>query len=297
MFMMKKKKMDKGGETHSHNHRYNFDDEQAMKGVNKVLPRYDRSTGKLHHGESESNWGGKLKNETRIKKHKEVLEEMKSMPNPKLKGLAEGGKVSMDQSWADQFKKGSGFAKGGEVKGVHTGFTEKQGQSHAGNLLKRSNNEAKNSSKKLLAESLKGRSQDEHERVLHEIRSMPNPKLKGLAQGGMSMDADFAEKFKKGSGFAEGGMASCPTCGHDNKEDVVSKIMAKRKAGSEKPMSLTDDIMNTADMDEENVAAEHKGLHQNGKDGKDYGDEDGDDDFVAKIMKKNKQKKPTFPSK
>jgi hypothetical protein len=74
---------------HANNHAYNFDDMQAQKGVNKVLPHYDRKTGKLGHGGSEAHWGGKAKPETQKRVHKETLNELKSMPKP---NLPKGGK-------------------------------------------------------------------------------------------------------------------------------------------------------------------------------------------------------------
>ena len=114
-----------------------------------------------------------------------------------------------------------------------------------------------------------------------------------FAEGGKPVqhDQDWADQFKKGAGFAKGGEA-CPTCGHDNKEDIVSKIMAKRKHASEKPMSLTDDLMNSDDMEEENVEHEMEGLNHEVP-----GNEEDDGDFVAKIMKKNKEKKAKFLGK
>lgn len=88
---------------HADNHAYNYDDMQAAKGVNKVLPQYDRKSKRLGHGGSESHWGGKNKPETQKRMHKEVLEEGRKI-HPKLKGLAEGGVVDHEQEAMDEAK-------------------------------------------------------------------------------------------------------------------------------------------------------------------------------------------------
>lgn len=64
---------------------------------------------------SDINHGSKEKSKD---EHHKILGRIKSMAKPKLEGFADGGAVSMDQSFADAFKKGSGFAKGGKVFGT-----------------------------------------------------------------------------------------------------------------------------------------------------------------------------------
>lgn len=153
----KRTRMAKGGKVgeHASNHSYNFDDSQSVKGVNKVLPHYNRETKKLEHGGSESHWGGKNSLETQKKMHRETLEELRSMPKPKLEGLAEGGSV-------DDMKKRKDHELGVNLE------TAKQ----AGHRTK--------GYRRGMTELAKG----VHSNILEELRSMPNPKLKGLAEGG-----------------------------------------------------------------------------------------------------------------
>ncbi len=115
----------------------------------------------------------------------------------KSKKMAEGGKVEPkptpapvqhDQAWADAFKKGAGFAKGGEVKGVNQGFTRDSGASHAGLKMRLSHgdkhNPVRGDNDKKFQNKMVNDAKMEHKKVLSEMKSMPNPKLKGLADGG-----------------------------------------------------------------------------------------------------------------
>jgi len=54
-------------------------------GVNKIVPNYDREHNEVKHGQSEARYGNKRD------KHRQTLEELRSMPKPKL---AEGGEIS-----------------------------------------------------------------------------------------------------------------------------------------------------------------------------------------------------------
>ena len=71
---------------------------------------------------------------------------------------------------------------GGEVKGVHKSYfdepeTKKQmGESKAGDKVRSMD----------INKSSKNEAKEEHHKVLGEMKSMPNPKLKGLAKGGMA---------------------------------------------------------------------------------------------------------------
>lgn len=132
----KLKGLAKGGEVGSRkeNHAYNYDADAEQKGVHKVLPRYGRihEKGKgMRFGEStgNSNWKG-----TTIKtakdRHKDVLQELKEMPAPKLRGLADGGKVSgfdlNDQAVANWMSEGkmTGEAEGGEIESANEEMLE-----------------------------------------------------------------------------------------------------------------------------------------------------------------------------
>lgn len=67
-----------------------------QSGVHKIVPNYDRKHNEIKHGQSEARY------ENKKAKHHEVLGELRSMPNPKLKGLAEGGEVEDMDTDSDQ---------------------------------------------------------------------------------------------------------------------------------------------------------------------------------------------------
>lgn len=76
-------------------------------------------------------------------------------------------------------RKSYGYSKGGEIKGVHESPYDSEdkillGESEAGKMVRRSD---------LHKENMQN-AKDEHHRVYGEIKSMQNPKLKGLAKGG-----------------------------------------------------------------------------------------------------------------
>lgn len=111
---------------------------------------------------------GKAKGE-----HEKVLGQMKAMPKPKLEGLASGGRVGDDGlvklSGADR----SPVDRNKHSKGVHNSWMD-QGRSHAGTAARL---------------GLTVESKMSHTDKLAELKSMPNPKLKGLAEGGSVDDA------------------------------------------------------------------------------------------------------------
>lgn len=72
------------------------------------------------------------------------------------------------------------YAKGGDVKGVHDYNYEGPGTSPAGSLSR----DAVKGNTSLSKEDLHREAKKHHERVIGEMRSMPKPKLKGLAEGG-----------------------------------------------------------------------------------------------------------------
>jgi hypothetical protein len=92
------------------------------------------------------------------------------------------------------------MAGGGSVKGVHEAYraySNKGGESQAGFLNREFPHE-------------RDRIKSNHHEAVKELKSMPNPKLKGLAHGGevdMDVDPDKAKDFIKGftGVFAEGG--------------------------------------------------------------------------------------------
>jgi len=90
---------------------------------------------------------------------------------------------------------------GGEVKGVHKEDPNKKGRSMAGKELNDSklHKELKQPFSERIA---KDDAKEEHRRVLGEIKSMPNPKLKGLAHGGSTNLNNHGEG---GSGQGVGG--------------------------------------------------------------------------------------------
>lgn len=62
-------------------------EKENQNGVHKIVPNYDREHNEIKHGQSEARYGNKKD------AHKMVLEELRSMPKPKLKGLADGGEA------------------------------------------------------------------------------------------------------------------------------------------------------------------------------------------------------------
>lgn len=103
------------------------------------------------------------------------------------KCMDDGGAVSAQ----DSMRKAFHYAEGGEVdsekhqKGVHKTVMSKGGvkflgESEAGNHAVRASEQSdKHNQEKYLEKS-----KEEHSHVLSEMKSMPNPKLKGLAHGG-----------------------------------------------------------------------------------------------------------------
>lgn len=91
--------------------------------------------------------------------------------------FAEGGEVEKEYYCDDTraHKKSCEYYKGGEVKGVHKPYFDKEGESVAGDKV-RSMDIKKDSKKQAI---------DEHHKVLGEMRSMPKPKIQGFANGGI----------------------------------------------------------------------------------------------------------------
>lgn len=184
--------------------------------------------------------------------HERVLGEMKAMPNPNLK--SRGGFVE---------------------KGVHqpefsktsTSLGGSSGRSLAGRQLL----EAKEAHSKEGWAKRMEKAKGEHEGVLDELRSMPNPKL--LAEGGEAeqgpIDKDTADTFAKGM---------CPSCGYSEGGMV---------ANQDEPIA---DFMPN-EFDDLHLRDELKFNYT----GKNSGDEDGSDlnqeksGLVDRIMKRRKR--------
>ncbi len=141
--------------------------------------------------------------------HREKLKELKDMPNPKLQGLSDGG----------------------EVRGVHKSYMEKEaprtgeygsprtqkrwaGRSAAGEAVSDTTHSRLNpdNQEKKHNENQYKKAKDEHHRVLGELKAMPNPKIKGLAHGGevkgFDMDGPETKAFMEKGEFtseSEGG--------------------------------------------------------------------------------------------
>lgn len=228
------KKMAKGGrayaDTYAHNHTYNYDDMMAAKGVHKIAPAMEK--GRVVHGKSEA--GEATRGEGMFRRgknpstakviHEQVLSESRSMPKPKLKGLAEGGiiKSNRPQDTVHGSKRIHGYAT---HKDSPTGPTEyknrnrssdmdhgqRKGPEGYGKYQEQAQNQkgihtpvsgvtdfpgGKSTSK--AGDYTKNRYDGkptysgkdhpaikEHKKVLAEMKSQPKPKLKGLAEGGI----------------------------------------------------------------------------------------------------------------
>ena len=85
-----------------------------QSGVHKIVPNWDREHNELKHGQSEARYGDEKA------KHHEVIGELRSMPNPKLKGLAEGGEVENET----QVRPDKGFGKVIQINDEDAGYAE-----------------------------------------------------------------------------------------------------------------------------------------------------------------------------
>lgn len=101
--------------------------------------------------------------------------------------FAEGGEVEKEYYCDDTraHKKSCEYYKGGEVKGVHKPYFDKEGESVAGDKV-RSMDIKKDSKKQAI---------DEHHKVLGEMKAMPKPKIQGLAEGDVVQPQAPQEQF------------------------------------------------------------------------------------------------------
>lgn len=166
---------------------------KAKGGLIKGVHREELHKGHSHAGDHvrDAGWGSKAVKESGMNvaknEHRAILDEMKSMPKPKLQGLARGGKVH-------------GISKAGEhVRNAGASYESDRPEYHD-NKDYRHNETA---SAKM-----------EHEKTLAEIRAS-NPKLKGLAHGGqvgvnhssMSIERPKDKKEKRWAGESLAGQS------------------------------------------------------------------------------------------
>jgi hypothetical protein len=241
----------------------------------------------------------------------------------KRKKMAEGGDpqtVNSDpqqlQSVSDSFKKAvhsyaAGGVAGGSAnrakgaarvrneegqKGVHTSSSiYTPGESSMGYHSQESTNDPE-SYKSAGTRNLYGKEQktkshaqsarEEHEKVLAESRAMPDPKLKGLAEGGFVED-------EMASGYE-----SMPA--EDSDDDLVMRIMKKRYSEGGKVANQDEEI--TGDMPNEFDVLHLDDDLESSYDGANSGDELGNDqededrkDIVSRIMK-SRAKKDRLPN-
>lgn len=187
------------------------------------------------------------------------------------------------------------MAKGGEVedeayaeKGVHNGD---KGQSMAGMF----NSHSKDSGQS--GELSKKFAKQEHEKVLSEMKAMPNPKLKGLAMGGPAgvMEEDDKDLNQH-----------MPMTKEDMYDDLVERIMEHKSAdfSSEARLSeggmVANDVGNGESADEmpnqfddlvldDDLESSYDGANSGDELGNKQEDEDRHD-IVSKIMKSNRKK-------
>lgn len=169
---------------------------------------------------------------------------MASSPTPKI-----------DPDKAKAFM--SGFSKphladGGEVKGVHNPSYSRetdQGQSEAGDATRQAHSKGQGS---VFRKGLMDRVKAEHHKVLGEMKSMPNPKLKGLSEGGKVYSVGPMKDMRQPSmksqeAYSEGGPVEnesdmdkdmSPDMDSDSEmhEGVAKEMMDSMKKGDHKGM-------------------------------------------------------------
>jgi hypothetical protein len=173
----------------------------------------------LHKGKSEKAFKENVREEMHAgKPQKQSLAIAYSMKR-KAQKKAKGGDIKRD-SKREAFEKEQKY-KSGPEKGVNT-ISNEANRYSAANAY----SEAKKGTnypadvRERVAERNKQFMKRGHERVLAESRGMPNPKLKGLAEGGSpgpylpgaaSAQASMRSAF---GGHAKGGTIGCPQCGY-----------------------------------------------------------------------------------
>lgn len=153
-------------------------------GVHKIVPNFDRKHNEVKHGHSEGRYGG-------TEEHRRVLSELKSLPKPKLKGLAKGGSVH-DEDYERGINRNVGNS---DMKMSDAGFDYR--------VSKVTHSDKQRSDRIAKAKA-------HHGETLKEMKAMPNPKIKGLAHGG-EVDDDKMDMYAMSPdvpamhGMAEGG--------------------------------------------------------------------------------------------
>lgn len=191
------------------------------------------------------------------------------------KCMSEGGEVNRVNKMRSQHMNLQD--KRGDQKGVHApSYTNEKdkGRSEAGDVVR----QYKGSSGSF-KDSKMEMAKDEHKSKLEEMQSMPDPKLKGLAEGGEvgeqsplskgDMYDDLVDRIMMHKSYSEGGKVS---------NDVGDGEIADEKENQFDDLVLDDDM-------EFNYTGDNSGDH--------IGDEQEDDDrrdIVSKIMKSNRKK-------
>lgn len=284
--MKKKKRMAEGGRAGGEGYGKYQEQAQSQKGVHTPVSgvaEYSKETkGTSRAGDyTKDRYGGKPtfsgSDHPAIKEHHKVLSEMKSMPKPNLKGLAEGGEV--DEHIREREEHQKGVHKTGEIQGQ---ARDRMYKSKAADSL------------------APGFGKSLHEEKLKELK-MINPKLKGLADGGfveeenMSGYVDHPEDEEMMNGPAE------------EEDDLVSRALKSRKnmysEGGKVANEGEDEMSHMADSDPnefDDLALEDdlKSSYTGANSGDELGDaqEDQDrDDIVSRVMA-SRRKKDRLPN-
>lgn len=186
-----------------------------------------------------------------------------------------------------------GYAKGGDVKGVHKKhesrvFGDEPGTSVAGNDARWAKSFAHSGDKKE-KKYHEARAKARHAEVMHEMHEMKGKDRKYLAEGG---DVKFNHEEEE-SGYEE-----MPGHSEDDMGDLVERIMKMRMKHYSKGGRVANEDEPMADFEEAefDLLPEEDDLefHYTGKNS---GDEDGDEaedhdrkDIVERIMKSRKKK-------
>lgn len=178
---------------------YDSNKEKSNEYVNRDLnPEKAKAFVKGFEGNSQYSKGGEV-----MKKSFKKMPKMAESSVIKARLLddedkyAEGGEVDRLHQGAQEARK---YDSQKEEKGVHTPRfpyphnKESMGESRAGYIAKSDGGVQSNTGKKLSREDMLNDAKKEHSKKLEEMRSMPKPKLKGLAEGGkVSKEDMYAE--------------------------------------------------------------------------------------------------------
>ncbi len=184
-------------------------------------------------------------------------------------GMAEGGEIK-DKSYGSPERLDRQF----DEKGVHTQFSSRENAEAARKAGYKP-------------------SKAPHERVLNELRSMPNPKLQGLAEGG---EPELETTVRPDTGYGKVIRVMSAHGGDIEGEDMVGRIMRKRQhmyshggevANDDHPFEYEFEEPNNFD---DLARRDELSFHDTGKNsGDELGDDRVHDDLVDRIMLKRKK--------